>query len=197
VHDHQRVEARELLEGRPQLSPRQRWELVHARVHQEALHAEDARLVQAPQVADVAGHRAAPEAHVDVALAVRRRALDLQGGDVDGRRQAVERHVDDRRDAPGRGGTGRRGEALPLGAARLVDVDVGVDEPGQQDLVVGQLEHLRAGERRRQRLDRRDPPVGDAEADAALPRRRDGPRRPDDQVVRAHDSPPADTPTGK
>jgi hypothetical protein len=76
-------------------------------------------------------------------------------------------------------------------------VDVGVDEPGQQDLVVAELEHLHAGERRRQRLDRSDPPVGDADADAALPRRRDGPPGPDHQVVRAHDSPPADTPTGK
>ena len=48
----------------------------------------------------------------------------------------VQRHVEDRGDAAGRGRPGRGGEPLPLGAARLVDVHVGVDQAGQQHLVV-------------------------------------------------------------
>ena len=42
----------------------------------------------------------------------------------------VERHVDQRRDAAERGGPGGGGEALPLGAAGLVHVHVGVDHAG-------------------------------------------------------------------
>ena len=49
-----------------------------------------------------------------------------------GRRDRVQRHVDDRGHPAGRGGAGRRGEPLPLGTARLVHVHVGVDQPGQQ-----------------------------------------------------------------
>ena len=53
---------------RPQLAGVERRELLHARRRQEALEAVAPRLVQRPQVLDVAGDRAAPEADVDVAL---------------------------------------------------------------------------------------------------------------------------------
>jgi hypothetical protein len=88
--------------------------------------------VQGGQRAGVAGDGTAPEADVDVDLAAGRRLLDLQRGHVDGGRQAVERHVHDGGDATGGGGPGGGGEALPLGAAGLVDVHVGVDQAGQQ-----------------------------------------------------------------
>ena len=99
--------------------------------------------MQLGQVAEALRHRAAPERHVDGDLAVGRRSLDLQGGDAGGRRDGVQRHVDDRRHAAGCRGPGGGGEALPLGAARLVDVHVGVDQPGQQHLVVGELDRSR------------------------------------------------------
>ena len=90
------------------------------------------------------GIGAAPEPDVDVAACPRAAfALDLQRLDGAGRREAVERHVEDGRDAAGRRGAGGRREALPLGAAGLVDVHVGVDEAGQQHLVVGQVDGLR------------------------------------------------------
>jgi hypothetical protein len=76
-------------------------------------------------------------------------------------------------------------------------VDVGVDEPGQQDLVVASSSTCA-------------PASGaDSGSTAAIrpsvtprqtPRSPDGVTAragPDHQVVRAHDSPPADTPTGK
>ena len=115
-------------------------ELLDAGVEQEALEAEDAGVVERREVGDVARDRAAPEADVDPGLAGGDRALGLERGDRRRRRDAVERHVDDRRDAAGRGGAGRAGEALPLGAAGLVDVHVRVDEAGQQHLVVGELD---------------------------------------------------------
>ena len=51
-------------------------------------------------------------------------ALGFERGDGGGFGQAVQRHVDERGVAAGGGGAGAGGEALPLGAAGLVDVDV-------------------------------------------------------------------------
>ena len=62
-------------------------------------------------------------------------ALGFERGDGGGLGQAVERHVDERGEAAGCGGAGGGGEAFPLGAAGLVDVDVGVDEAGQEGVV--------------------------------------------------------------
>ena len=54
---------------------------------------------------------------------------------LDGRRHwgAVERHVDQGGDPAGRGGTRRGRKALPLGAPRLIDVYVRIDDAGQDD----------------------------------------------------------------
>ena len=100
------------------------------------MNADDAGLEQRAQLVDVARHGAAPERDIDRDLALRRRTFHVQRLDRDGRRDRVQGHVDDRRDAAGRRGAGRGGEALPLGAARLVHVHVAVDQPGQQHLVV-------------------------------------------------------------
>ena len=77
----------------------------------------------------------------------RSRCLTAQGVESRRRRDAVERHVDDRRHAAGRGGAGGGVEAFPLGASRLVDVHVRVDETGQQHLVVGQPDGLAGSDR--------------------------------------------------
>ena len=133
--------------------------------------------MQASQVPDVAGDRAAPEADVDVHPAGRRLALDLQRRDIDGRRQAVERHVHDRGHPAGRGRTGRRLEALPLGAAGIVDVDVRVDQPGQQHDVVAEVEFAVARQRSAAGFDGDDPPAVDADGRRNLALGRDGPGR--------------------
>ena len=72
MHDQQPVELGDLGHRRVDLVAEQRRELRHPGVEQEALEAEDAGVVQRAQVAEVARHRAAPEADVDEALAVRR-----------------------------------------------------------------------------------------------------------------------------
>ena len=97
--------------------------------------------------------------------------LTFQRRDVDRRRDAVERHVHDRRHAAGRRRPRRGREALPLGAAGLVDVHVGVDEPRQQHLVVVEVDHLGCGEVGVNRLDGDDPPVGHTDPARHLPGR--------------------------
>jgi hypothetical protein len=82
-----------------------------------------------------------------VALAGGGLALALQRRRRGGRRHAVERHVDDGGDAAGGGRPGGGVEALPVRAAGLVDVDVRVHEPGQDDRVAG-VDHTGAARRR-------------------------------------------------
>ena len=117
-------------------------ELVDARGGQEALEPEHPVLVQRAQVRDVAGDGSTPEPHVHEALAARGGAFHLERLAGGGGGKGVQRHVDDRRDTTGCRCSGRRGETLPLGAPRLVDVHVRVDEAGQEDLVVGQAHDL-------------------------------------------------------
>ena len=175
VHDHHGAEPGELGEVAVELGDRQRRELVHPGRRQEALEPEHALVVQAAQVVDVARDGATPEPDVDVAAPVGGLPLDLQRLDRARGRDAVERHVEQRGDAARRGGPGGRREALPLGAAGLVDVHVGVDEAGQQHLVVGEVDGL--GDRV-VGLDRGDDAVAHHDGRRRLPRRASGPAGP-------------------
>ena len=56
-------------------------------------------------------------------------------GDGGGFGEAVEGHVDEGGVASGGGGACGGAEAFPFGAAGLVDVDVGVDEAGEDGVV--------------------------------------------------------------
>ena len=108
--------------------------------------------------------------------------VECQG--VDGRRDAVERHVDDRgHPACGRG-PGRARESLPLGAARFVDVHVRVDETGDQHLVVAQFDDDLRVEQGAERFDDDDPAVPHTHAAGDLSRRGDHPRGTEQQVER-------------
>jgi len=98
--------------------------------------------------------------------------LERERVDIAGRRDAVERHVDDRRH-PARGGGGRRaGKPLPLGASGVVDVDVRIDQPGQQHLVRPDLDHPIGADRivrSPQVADVTDPAVIDGDTHARAP----------------------------
>jgi len=182
MDEQERVEPGGLGEGALELGGIEVAELLDAGVEQEALEAEDARGVQAGQVGEVARDRAAPEAGVDVDGPPCRGALGLQVRDGRGRRDGVERHVDDRGDSAGGRGASRGGEPLPLGAAGLVDVDVGVDESGQQHLVGGQDDGAGGRQVRVVVGHLRDSAVGDPDRDRDLPPGHDRPLRADQQV---------------
>ena len=89
-------------------------------------------------------------------LPVRGAPLDGERFSGDGCWDAVEWHVHQGRDAAGRGGPGRRREALPFGVARLAHMNMGVDEARQHDDVRPQLKHCPRrgwGIHRQERLD--------------------------------------------
>ena len=111
--------------------------LVDARVRGEALEPEDALVPQGRHLVDVARDGAAPEADVDRELALGGLLLGLKVGDRRRGRARVQRHVEDGGDASGQARPGGALVALPGRAAGLVDVHVGIDEPGHEDLVVG------------------------------------------------------------
>jgi hypothetical protein len=136
VGDEQAVEGRQLGQCGPQSGVVQWCELRDAGVEQEALEPDDTRLVQRPELVEVARHGAAPERDICGDLACRRLAFHVQRIDAGRGRDRVEGHVDDRGDATRDRGAGRGGEALPLGAPRLVHVHVAVDQAREQHLVV-------------------------------------------------------------
>ncbi len=73
-------------------------------------------------------------------------ALGFEGFDGGGFGEAVEGHVDEGGVASGGGGAGGGAEAFPFGAAGLVDVDVGVDEAGEDGVVAAVVDGGVAGE---------------------------------------------------
>ncbi len=154
-------------------------ELVHARGREEALEPERAGGGERLQLARVARHDAAPESGVDRELTRHRAHLLAQRRGGGGRGHAVERHVDDRRHPAGRRRARRGAEALPLGAARLVDVHVGVDDAGQQHEFAQFVGHR---EPRVPRLDCGDAAVAHDDRGGALAVRQRDASRPHDAV---------------
>ncbi len=58
-------------------------------------------------------------------------AFGFESGDIGGGWEAVQRHVDQKRVAACGGGARGGVEAFPIGAAGIVDVNVGIDEAGK------------------------------------------------------------------
>ena len=120
-------------------------------------------VVQRPQVVLVAGTAPPQKPTSTNAWSRPTSRFELQGLHVDGGRDAVQRHVDDGGDAAGRRRPGGGREALPLGAAGLIDVHVGVHEARHEGLVVGEFDDFGAGEAVAERLDRDDHAAADAD----------------------------------
>jgi hypothetical protein len=121
------VQARQLLHGASEDVFGRGREVVDAGVAHEGLEAQDPGLDHRRQLGGVARHHAAPEAAVHPAAAAGGGELGLEGGQAGGDGDAVERHVHQGGDAAGRGGARAGLEALPGGAAGVVQVHVGVD----------------------------------------------------------------------
>ncbi len=147
VHEQRRAEARDLGHAGAELGLVYVRELGDAALGEEALEGQHAFLEEVAQAAvrtGVAGNEPAAQRDVDAGLLLERAHLGAEAFERGGRRHAVERHVDEGGDAARGRRAGRGGEALPLGAARLVDVDVRVDEAGQ-DAEIARVEDGEAG----------------------------------------------------
>ena len=114
-------------------------ELGQPGVAEEALHADRAGGEEIGQFVHVAWHQTRVEGGVDMELVLGGALLDVPRVERRRHRQRIQWHVDDGRD-PARGGGGGAGvEAFPglagFGGPGVVEVDVGVDEPGQQGCI--------------------------------------------------------------
>jgi hypothetical protein len=137
-------------------------ELRHARRTEKALVAQHARLRERRQLIAVAGDHAAPESDINMTPAASGAPLLVEPSRCRRRRDAVERHVHEGRDATGCCGTRRVLKAFPIGAPRIVDVDMRVHESGEHDETPG-IDLAGAGRMLDggQTMNRRDPSVVD------------------------------------
>ena len=106
-------------------------EVVDPAVRHERLEPDHAAVGEFFQLVQVVRRQAAPQREVRPAIRLRRGDFGVEGGGVQHRRGAVERHVEEQRSAAGAQGCGAGVEALPVGAAGLVEVDVRVDHAGE------------------------------------------------------------------
>ena len=161
-----------------------RRELLDPGVHEEALEAEDAGVVEPGYLRELPGHDTAEKADVDRASPERSRAFRAERRARDGGGNAVERHVDERRHPAGRGRAGGTVEAFPGRAAGLVHVHVRVDEAGQDHRVV-RIVNGQIGRRAVGAVHRDDHAVANLDRGGAHSRRGHDPPRAEDAIAHA------------
>ena len=102
--------------------------LIHTRGAEKALEAQDTRTARDSSSPSISRNDATPEAHVDGQAARRGARFCASMIRRGGRRNAVERHVNQSRDAAGHRGERRGVEPFPVSAAGIVHVNVRIDE---------------------------------------------------------------------
>ena len=102
--------------------------------HRKHLNA-NSRRVKGRKIVPISRDHPADEAEIYRDPAPRGRPFDVEGGNGGGGGNAVERHIDEGRHASRRGARVALKENPPTRSARLVDVDVGIDQPGKDHRV--------------------------------------------------------------
>ena len=176
------TEPRQHRHGRTQVRLTDVRELVDTRRAEKTLEAEHAGPGQWLEIGGVARHHAAPEANIHMAPSASGAPLRVQPVDGRGRRNAVQRHVHQRRHAAGRRRARGGLETFPIGAAWIVDVDVRVDQARQHD-VGARIDLARAGPAIRMRADRHDPALAHVDGRRPHPVGQDDPFAPDDPGI--------------
>ncbi len=144
--------------------------VLDAAVAHECLESDDAAPGERRQLREVFGNHPTPETEVDECLPGRDGDFCIEGWGRRRRWMGVERHFEYRGDAAARR-TARSGlPALPLGAARLVEVDVAVDHAGKHYQSAG-IDDLFAI--RDLTANRGDDPIGDGDVGGLLASRED------------------------
>src|SRR5487761_195036 len=101
--------------------------------YEEGLEPENSRIPERSNFRCVSWHNAAPKAHINMKLFPGRDKFFLEGRGAGGCGNTIERHFNQRGYAASCRGARCRLESFPFGSAGLVDVNVGVDEPGHDD----------------------------------------------------------------
>src|SRR5437016_3491573 len=133
MHTDERVEPRRHLESDREQAVGHAMKVLDAAFTHECLEPHDAAPGERRQLREVLGNHPAPEAKVDECLLGRDGDLRIEGRDGRGRWMGVERHLEDRGNAAARRTARPRLPSLPLGAARLVEVDVRINDAGEHD----------------------------------------------------------------
>ena len=105
---------------------------IASRIDQETLEPRDAFERERLELLLIAVHRSAPQRVIHHRLAARRLALQFQRSHIRRLGQAVQWHVDDRREPASRGRARSCRKALPLRAARLVQVRMHIHKARNQ-----------------------------------------------------------------
>ena len=164
VHGHRQPEPRRLAQAVEERRVVGAGKLGQARVAHERLEADHAFRGHFGHLGHGARHEPAPQAEVGNRRRFERRPLRVHLAAVHGARRGVERHVEEHRAAAGRQRAAAAGRAFPLGASRLVEMDVHVDHRGQHQEAAGV--DLLAGPRQL-RSDRGDAPIVDRDVGLA------------------------------
>ena len=108
-------------------------ELINTRVDQKTLKAPHAAIDERGELSHVTRNDAAPKCGIDRTVTICDGSLFVKPGDGGCRRDAVERHIDDRCDPAGSSRTSSGLVAFPLGPTRFVNMNVSVDVAGHDD----------------------------------------------------------------
>ncbi len=157
-------------------------ELVQATVAHERLEADHAARRQLVQFRQVQRRQAAPQAEIQPGLRLAQHPFFRESPRVQQRRRGIQRHVQEARRAARRQRARAGVEALPVRAARFVQVHVGVHHAGE-DVQSGRVDLLAGGREHVQR-ETDDPPVLHGQIGPHRTVRRDQRPPPDEQVQR-------------
>ena len=112
-------------------------EFIHAAGHQETFEAKNAGVPQRLQLLGISRHHAAPESGIHPKFSRRRGQFFAECRRRCRRRDAVQRHFDQRGHAARRRRASRRGKPFPIRAPRLVDVYVCIHHAGHHHKIAG------------------------------------------------------------
>jgi hypothetical protein len=112
----------------------QRIRSTYTRLNQKALEASNTSFDQGHQLISVTRDYTAVEANIDPALSLTGPKLLLEAMKSRGRRDGIQRHIHHSGHTTTRGSAGTSPEALPLSTARLVQVNMSINEARKEKL---------------------------------------------------------------
>ena len=157
--------------------------ILNAAAGHERLEANRTALAEFLQLVQIVRHESAPEGEVRQRPVLRDRKFLVEALAVNRRRMGIERHVEEHRPAPRRQRARAGFDSLPIRAARIVEVDVRINQAGEN------VEPLRVNDLARRTLERclqrDDSSIRDANVQDALGHWQDDRASADDEVKSA------------